>query len=85
MPQAKKKKPERPGMFELLAADLAKKGEDKTVVRESVPPVTIPKPVAPSGDVLLAREYPYLGDSIPGLLKAILKEMLLMRYSHGQQ
>lgn len=50
--------------------------------KETVPPVTIPKPVPPSGDVLLAREYPYLGDSIPGLLKAILKEMLLMRYRY---
>ena len=77
MPQSRKKKPERP---ETVAVDLAKKGEDKTVVREFVPPVTMPEPAEPDADILLARNYPNVGDSIPGLLKAILKELLLMRH-----
>lgn len=82
MPQSRKKKPERPGMFELLAADLAKKGDDKTVVRELVPPVTIPKPVPPTGDILLAKYYPNVSNSIPELLRAILQELLVVRYTN---
>lgn len=78
MPQSRKKKPERP---EIIAADLAKKGEDRTVVPgQFVPLVTITKPAELDADVLLARNYPNVGDSIPGLLKAILKELLLMRH-----
>lgn len=77
MPQSRKKKPESPG---IIAMDPPKKGEDKTAVREFVPPVTMPKPAELDADILLARNYPNVGDSIPGLLKAILKELLLMRH-----
>lgn len=78
MPQSRKKKTERPGMFEILAADLAKKGEDKTVV----PPVTILKPPPPSGDMLLKKYYPNVSNSIPELLRAILQELLVVRYHY---
>lgn len=40
-------------------------------------------PVEPDGDELMKRAYPNVGDSIPGLLKAILKELLIMR--HGDE
>lgn len=79
MPQSRKKKPERP---DVIALDPAKKGEDKTVVGEFVPPVTIPKPVPPTGDILLARYYPNVSNSIPELLRAILKELLVVRYTN---
>lgn len=79
MPQSRKKKPEQP---ETIAVDLAKKGEDKTVVGEFVPLVTTPKPPPPSGDMLLAKYYPNAGNSIPELLKGILKELLVMRYTN---
>ena len=79
MPQSRKKKPERP---EIITADLAKKGEDKTVVREFVPPVTILEPPPPSGDMLLAKYYPNVSNSIPELLRAILQELLVVRYTN---
>lgn len=82
MPQSRKKKPESPG---IIAADLAKKGEDKTVVREFVPAVTKPKPLPPSGDMLLAKYYPNVSNSIPELLRAILQELLVVRYHYERR
>lgn len=79
MPQSRKKKPERP---ETIAVDLAKKGEDKTVVSEIVPPVTLLKPPPPSGDMLLKKYYPNVSNSIPELLRAILQELLVVRYTN---
>jgi hypothetical protein len=79
MSQSRKKKPETP---ETVAVDLAKKGGDKTVVREFVPPVTILKPPPPSGDMLLQKYYPNVSNSIPELLRAILKELLVVRYTN---
>ena len=71
MSQSRKKKPEQP---EIIAVDPAKKGEDKTV--------TMPKPLPPSGDMLLAKYYPNVSNSIPELLRAILQELLVVRYTN---
>lgn len=80
MPQSRKKKTERP---EIISVDHAKKGEDTTVVPgQFVPPVTIPKPAELDADVLLARNYPNVSNSIPELLRAILKELLVVRYTN---
>lgn len=86
MPQSRKKPVQKQrdiltGTEIELTVDHAKKGEDTTVVPgQFVPLVTIPKPAELDADILLARNYPNVGDSIPGLLKAILKELLLMRH-----
>ena len=80
MSQSRKKKTERP---EIISVDPAKKGEDTTVVPgQFVPLVKIPKPVPLTGDILLAKYYPNVSNSIPELLRAILKELLLVRYHY---
>lgn len=79
MSQSRKKKPET---TETVAVDHAKNGGDKTVVREFVPSVTILKPPPPSGDMLLKKYYPNVSNSIPELLRAILQELLVVRYTN---
>lgn len=56
---------------EIVSADLASAGGDRTVVGEYKQ--------GEDGPSLRAKYYPFVKDSIPGLLQAILGELIMIR------